>query len=283
MIKEKSNPLSFCGQYVRKSDPDHFFCALFIPSVFREQYFRLFAFYTEITRAVALSSSWDVAGPMAGYIRLQWWRDLLAGRSDRTHEMAPYIKDSLSHDFFTVSDLLEIISAREEELEGIRDWDRWDSIMMRSVGQLQQVMMNWFKIKKPEWIEAIISIAMACETVRIAKNLPDLLRKGRCPLPAEIIHEYSLQRSENGILLTASALEGIRKILREKALFYLRKGAKANDLDCRYRSIILPVILAKRDLQRFNRWDYLPKKRGIGDKLAVIKANYWGGLKFFEG
>lgn len=282
MIKEKSKPLSFCGQYIRKSDPDHFFCALFMPSDLREQYFRLLAFYTEITRAVTLSSSWDVAGPMAGYIRLQWWRDLLANKPDRDHEIAPYIKDSLERNLFSAEDLLKIISAREEELEGIKNWDHWDSIMVRSVGQIQRILANLFKIRELPLVEAVIAAGIASETVHISKNLPNIFRKGRCPLPAEIIHDFSLQRSENGISVTSSELNAIRDILIEKAYFYLRRSEKACLLDRHYRSVILPVILAKRDLHRFEQWDHLSRKRGIGDKLSVLKANYWVKLKISE-
>ena len=183
---------------------------------------------------------------------------------------------------FSAEDLLKIISAREEELEGIKNWKHWDSIMVRSVGQIQRILANLFKIRELPLVEAVIAAGIASETVHISKNLPNIFRKGRCPLPAEIIHDFSLQRSENGISVTSSELNAIRDILIEKAYFYLRRSEKACLLDRHYRSVILPVILAKRDLHRFEQWDHLSRKRGIGDKLSVLKANYWVKLKISE-
>ncbi len=279
MIKENSKLLSFCGHYVRNTDPDRFFCALFIAPSYREHYFRLLAFYNEITRAVTLSSSWNVAGPMAGYIRLQWWRDLLAGRPDRAHEIEPYLKDSLKHNFLSEDSLLTLIKAREEELDGIKDWNHWHSLMNRTAGQIQKIMATILRVKKTEQVDLIISLGIAYEIVYIAKNLPGILRKGRFPLPIEIYNQFDGRRSEQGIDFTSSSLSEIRKMLKEKAVDYFYKNKLNNGIDRQYKSLILPAFLAQRDLKSSNCWDFLPKKRGFNDKMAIVRANYFGKLK----
>lgn len=280
MIKRNSEHLSFCGDYIRRTDPDRFFCALFMPVTWREQYFRLLAFYTEITRAVALSSSWSVAGPMAGYIRLQWWRDILEGQRDRAHELAPFIQDSLKAGFFSIDEMMQIISAREEELDGIRDWQHWDSILQRTVGQVQKTMAYLMDIKDPLVIQKIISLGSIHEIVRIARNLPAILETGRCPLPQLTIRTYNLQRSEEGIFVKEGPLNEIRNELRQRALLHLQECQDLPFLNRKELSLILPVVFAHRDLKNFSRWGRLSIKRGFGDKWAIIRTYLWGRIKF---
>lgn len=279
MIKKRSELLSVCGDYVRKSDPDHFFCALFMPVSLREQYFRLLAFYAEITRAVTFSSSWMVSGPMAGYIRLQWWRDLLMGQKDRSHEIAPFIQDSLKEGLFRTDELMQILEAREEELEGIRDWAHWRSVMQRSAGQVYGILARLFEVESQAGIDAVMAIGVACEITHIARALPMLLQAGRYPLPQGLMGEYGLQRSEDGIAITPIVLDAIRKRLKNEALDYFRAGAQVNML-LRYGqiSLVLPAIFARRDLNACQQWDRFSGQRGVQDKLAVVIARLLGRI-----
>lgn len=280
MIKEKSEYLSFCGNYVRKADPDRFFCALFMPAALREHYFRLLAFYTEITRAVALSSSWSVAGPMAGYIRLQWWRDLLLGKEGRDHELAPFIQDSLASGFLKVDELLQIIDAREEELDGIKDWYHWDELMQKSAGQIQKIMARLFKIMDPDLRKAVSCLGIAYETVYIAHHLPFILKTGRCFLPEMLVKNYNLSRSEDGIMISDSVLQEIRVLLKNKAFSYLQDCPSVSFLGRNQVSLILPIIFTQRDLKRFDQWGFISHKRGLGDQWAVLQVYLRGKFKF---
>lgn len=66
--------LSPCGERVRTGDPERFRTALFAPPEAREGLFALYAFNLEIAKIAPM-----VTEPMIGEIRLQWWRDSLAG------------------------------------------------------------------------------------------------------------------------------------------------------------------------------------------------------------
>jgi|SRR5581483_10917633 len=65
----------YCEALVRESDRDRFLAALFAPARYRPALFALYAFDLEIGRVASL-----VREPMAGEIRFQWWRDVIAGR-----------------------------------------------------------------------------------------------------------------------------------------------------------------------------------------------------------
>lgn len=273
--KDTSSLLSLCAIYVQKYDPDYFYCALFAPSFHRELIFRLLAFNIEITRAVSLPSSWSVAGPMAGFIRLQWWRELLEGK-DRNHEIAPFISEAIGQGLLLSSSLLEIITTKEEELDGIQNWSHWESLMMRSSGKIQQIIAQILGVVDADHLQAVASLGAAYEVTRIARNLPKILASGRCPLPQEIVNEHHLQRTDDGIPVSSEALLSIRAILMAKATEYLKAGYDARSLGRKKIAAVLPAVLAKRDLKKHQNWDRLPDKRAAGDQLAVIWSNFRG-------
>lgn len=69
-----SGQLSYCGGLLRGGDPDRFLSALFAPAAAREPLFALYAFNLEAARIRD-----HVKEPLLGEMRLQWWRDGIAG------------------------------------------------------------------------------------------------------------------------------------------------------------------------------------------------------------
>ena len=77
--------LSYCGEEVRRHDPDRFLAALFTPEDRREAVFALLAFNLEVAKTREV-----VSDPMLGQIRLQWWREALDGAyagTPRAHQV----------------------------------------------------------------------------------------------------------------------------------------------------------------------------------------------------
>src|SRR5215468_2730422 len=63
-----------CEALVRASDKDRFLSALFAPAEHRGALYALYAFNLEVARVREL-----VKEPLAGEIRLQWWREAITG------------------------------------------------------------------------------------------------------------------------------------------------------------------------------------------------------------
>ena len=63
-----------CEALVRTADKDRFLRTLFAPAEHRGALFALYAFNVEVARVREAARE-----PLAGEIRLQWWRDVLAG------------------------------------------------------------------------------------------------------------------------------------------------------------------------------------------------------------
>jgi phytoene synthase len=80
----------FCAAEVRRHDFVRYASALFAPPQPRRALMALFAFNVEIVRVRE-----NIRQPMAGEIRLQWWRDMLAGAGHGYVEGSPVAAELL--------------------------------------------------------------------------------------------------------------------------------------------------------------------------------------------
>jgi phytoene synthase len=72
---EDKSAAGHCAELVRAHDFTRYACTLFVPAAERRALLALYAFNVEICRVPA-----QVTQPLPGEIRLQWWRDMLAGK-----------------------------------------------------------------------------------------------------------------------------------------------------------------------------------------------------------
>jgi 15-cis-phytoene synthase len=99
-----------CAALVREADKDRFLATLFAPADRRDALYALYAFNTEIARIPEA-----VREPLAGEIRLQWWRDVLAGsRSEeaRGHPVASALGEAIRQHDLPRAPLEALIDAR---------------------------------------------------------------------------------------------------------------------------------------------------------------------------
>lgn len=103
-----------CEALVRAADKDRFLATLFAPADKRGALFALYAFNTEIARIGEI-----VREPMAGEIRLQWWRDVLAGEragEAAANPVAAALLDTIARYSLPVEPLTRLIEARAFDL-----------------------------------------------------------------------------------------------------------------------------------------------------------------------
>ena len=82
-----------CQDLVRSGDKNRFLATLFAPQKYRRALCALYAFNLEVARTRELARE-----PMPGEIRLQWWRDLLAGAGRGevdAHPVAAALRDTV--------------------------------------------------------------------------------------------------------------------------------------------------------------------------------------------
>jgi 15-cis-phytoene synthase len=107
-------PFAHCEQVVREADKDRFLAALFAPANRRAALMALYAFNAEIARVREV-----IRDPMAGEVRLQWWRDAIerpGGGEARANPIASALLDTIVRFRLPVAELLALIEARSFDL-----------------------------------------------------------------------------------------------------------------------------------------------------------------------
>jgi phytoene synthase len=105
-----SDAFEHCERLVREGDKDRFIATLFAPPARRGPLHALYAFNLEIARVREA-----VSEPMPGEIRLQWWRDALAGSGHGevdAHPVVAALRASVVRYHLPVQPLIELTEAR---------------------------------------------------------------------------------------------------------------------------------------------------------------------------
>lgn len=105
---------AYCAELLRTADRDRYLAALFAPAEHRGGLYALYAFDVEVRRVREAARE-----PMPGEIRLQWWREVIAG--ERTGEananpVAAALRDAIAHYALPPSDLIDLIEAHRFDL-----------------------------------------------------------------------------------------------------------------------------------------------------------------------
>lgn len=102
-----------CENLVREADKDRYLATLFAPADKRPALFALYAFNHEVAR---LRES--VREPLAGEVRLQWWRDAIMSQTGewRAHPVAAALMETIEQFRIPVEPLLELLEARSFDL-----------------------------------------------------------------------------------------------------------------------------------------------------------------------
>lgn len=105
---------------VRDADRDRFLGALFAPEPRRRGLLTLLAFDYELARTRSVTRE-----PMLARIRLEWWREAMAeaagGGKPRAQPIVEALGETIRRHGLSLESLVELIDAREEEIEGPLD------------------------------------------------------------------------------------------------------------------------------------------------------------------
>ncbi len=119
---------SYCERLVREEDRDRFLATLFAPARVRPALFSIYAFDIEIAHI-----SGRVSEPLAGEVRLQWWRDVISGVSREQAAGSPVaaaLVETIERHALPEQILLDLIEAQRDALyrkpvETIADFEDW--------------------------------------------------------------------------------------------------------------------------------------------------------------
>lgn len=255
------NNAEYCADVVRQTDRDRYLATLFAPAQHRDALFALYAFNVEISQVRDKARE-----PMPGEIRLQWWREVLAGEREgeaAAHPVAAALTDTLRRYGFVAAPLLELIDAHT--------FDLYDE-PMATLGELElygiQTQSPLFAMAAgilaegaplPETFTLDASVATG-----LAKVLGDLTRhasRRQLYVPLDMLERHHVDREDmfagQATAPWRAALTDMRSLTREhlaKARESLRTAPQ------QILPAFLPLALIEPTLRRMDRADYEPFK-----------------------
>jgi 15-cis-phytoene synthase len=254
-----SDDFIYCEDQARAADKDRYLATLFAPVDRRPHLFALIAFNLEIARVRELARE-----PMAGEVRLQWWRDAIEGRRGpeaAAHPVARALLDLLAQRHIPAMKLTDMIDARSFDLyrapmptlAALEDYVRRTSSAL--------IELSMFILDGADNVALEVA-----EQAGIAYAITGLLRafalhasRRQLYVPLELLHRHDASTAD---IFAARSSPQILSALAE-----LRARVR-NRLDAtwaRLRAIsptllpaLLPIALVPLYLQRMDRRDYQP-------------------------
>lgn len=187
-------------------DPDRFWCLVTVPPQARTAVAALLAFNQELGRVAE-----QVTQPMAGFIRLQWWREAIeearAGRP-RHHPVALALV-AIQRAGLDDGALERLVDARERELDDtpIATLEELIGHARDTAGALQASIAQ-ITGGDPGRAERI---GTAYGLAGILRATGHLARQDRCMLPADLLAGQGISRDT---LLAGQAGEGLRPVVQ---------------------------------------------------------------------
>jgi phytoene synthase len=249
-----------CEQLVRAADKDRFLSALFAPAEHRGALFALYAFNVEVSRVREAARE-----PLAGEIRLQWWRDVLGGEGRgevAANPVAAALLASMARYRLPPERLEALVEARrfdlyDEPMASLAALDAYgDNLSSNHLALAARVL----DAGAGGEIDALAHHAgLAYAVTGLLKAFPIHAARGQLYVPLDVLERHGASRPE---VLSGRATPGLRGALAELRLYVRRHLDQAHELMQTASPVItptlLPVALARPILARMERRDYDP-------------------------
>ena len=252
-----------CENLVRAGDKDRWLATLFAPADLRPHLHALYAFNLEVALVRELARE-----PMAGEIRLQWWREVIAGTRPgeaAANPVAAALVETIAHRGLPVQTLLDLIEARAFDLynDPMPNFDAFAGYGRRNASGLIELAA---RVLDPD--DAARELAgpagLAYATTGLLRAVPLHASRGQIYLPADLLARHGVDVSDILAGRTTNALRAALAEMRGYArqqldLFAARRGS----LPSAAAPAFLPVALVPAHLGRMERRDYDPFKTPV--------------------
>lgn len=186
MAESAQDPFAHCLQLLREADRDRYAATLYLPQTNRNAAVALYAFNAEIAAVPD-----RVNEPMAGEIRLQWWREVILGKRETgNNPVAVALVETLAGRDLPPQPLAELIDARVFDLYNDPMPDR--TALEAYCGQTGSVLLQLVALAGGA--EPGTGLADACGHGGVAIRMSEIVRRmpldrarGKCPLQAGML------------------------------------------------------------------------------------------------
>jgi phytoene synthase len=245
-----------CEELVRAGDRDRYLATLFAPQKYRRALYALYAFNLEVARTRELARE-----PMPGEIRLQFWRDALAGQGE-AHPVAASLRDAVVRYRLPPQALLDLIDARE--------FDLYDE-PMASLGELERYVQRTSSAlmalaarilidgQDADMIDPIGSAGAAYGVAGLLQAFPIHAARGQIFVPLDVLGRYGAQVPDVMAGKDSTPLRAALAELRLRARQHLAAAQAAlGSAPPQALPALLPVALVRPALDPMERGSYRP-------------------------
>jgi phytoene synthase len=181
-----------CADLVREADRDRYLATLFAPAAHRDALLSLYAFNIEIARVRDLARE-----PMPGEIRLQWWREALAGERDgeaTAHPVAAVLCETLQRYGLSADPLQALIDAHTFDLydapmASVREFDDYAEKTRAGVFDMAAAILGGLT-PATQTLSRHAGIAYA--VANVLANLPLHATRRQFYLPQELLGRHGI-------------------------------------------------------------------------------------------
>jgi 15-cis-phytoene synthase len=252
-----------CAALVREADKDRYLANLLIPEPARTHAFALYAFNAEVAAVRG-----RVREPLAGEIRLQWWRDALSGTAAGDAERNPVAA--------ALIDTVERRHLPRDLLIALADAHRFDVYdeTMPSIAALEAYLRAtssaMFNLVA-RLLDDDPSSAAASEAAGIAHGMTGLLQafpihaaRGQIYLPADLLEQTGTQPDDIRAGTDTPALRAALSATRGWASSKLSDAEQQlTAVSAAARAGYLPLALVRGYLGLMERPDYVPFRTSV--------------------
>lgn len=242
-----------CEALVREADHDRFLADLFAPAERRPHLHALQAFNIEIARVGEIARE-----ALTGEIRLQWWRDALAGRAHgevRAHPVAAALIDTIARCALPGVPLQMLIDARGRDLyrEPVRTLAELETYGRQTASTLFELAG---RILDPGARVSDVASAggAAYALAALMRALPAHAVHGRIFIPLDLLERHGVQPDE---VTSGTAGAGLKAAIAELAQVARERLAEARrgwgSVASSARPAFLPLALVAPLLDRIER------------------------------
>ena len=248
-----------CENLVRAGDKDRWLASLFAPGERRAHLYALYAFNLEVARVRELARE-----PMAGEIRLQWWREVIAGTRPgeaAAHPVAAVLLETVARFGLPVQTFLDLVEARAFDLynDPMPTLDAFAGYGRRTASGLIALAAQVLDRAHAGVADAAGPAGIAYATAGLLRAFALHASRGQLYLPADVLERHGVSTSD---VFAGRATDPLRAALAELrafargnlAAFAARRGA----LPAAVAPAFLPVALVPAYLDRMERRDYDP-------------------------
>jgi phytoene synthase len=235
-----SDPFIHCEALVREADKDRFITTLFAPSARRRPLYALYAFNVEVARVREAAHQ-----PLPGEIRLQWWRDALAGEwgEANTNPVAAALLDTIVRYRLPPQMFVDLIDARAFDLYDtpMQTLAELETYAEKTASALMRLATLIVANGDAAPIEALVKhLGIAQAITGVLAALPFDAARGQLYVPIEVMQHHGAQPHD---VYAGRASPALRAALADMRMHARRHLAQAKSLLPAVPDAIAPALL----------------------------------------